>query len=89
MSEEIEFIPFEVAQKIVANVNEEEHQQDVDRRVLAVYDKNGKELCWFDADDVLKDIGMADSKKEEAKEMAVEYVLRHIPAWSVEHLRQK
>ena len=86
MSEEIEFIPFAVAQKIVAHVNEEEHRQDVDRRVLAVYDKDGRELCWFDADEVLKDIGMPDSKKEEAKEKAVEYVLNHIPTWSVEHL---
>ncbi|MBU0484045.1 MAG: hypothetical protein KKB30_05980 [Proteobacteria bacterium] len=86
MSDEVEFLPYEVAQKIVGAVNEEEHLRELDRRVLTVYAKNGKELCWFDAEDILKDIGAVDSKKDETKEKAVEYVLHHIPTWVIEGL---
>ena len=83
MSEEMKFIPYELAMKIVGNVIEEEHIQQQDRRILTVYDKNAKEICWFDADEI-----MAESK-EKSKEAAVELILHQIPEWAVDDLLKK
>jgi len=46
-------LPYEIAQKIVGNVIEEEHLHETERRILTVYDKKGLELCWFDAEEIL------------------------------------
>ena len=88
MSDEIEFLPYEEAKKIIGNVIEEEHLQEANRRILTVYDLAGKELCWFDAEDVIQELGMRSAKKklndqelENEKLAAVEYVMRRIPAW--------
>nr|MBF0222920.1 hypothetical protein [Desulfobulbaceae bacterium] len=53
MSEELKFLPFGQAKKLVGNVIEEEHLRENNRRVLTVYDHNGKDLCWFDAEEVM------------------------------------
>jgi len=84
--EEVRFLPYEVAKKIVANVIEEEHIHEPNRRILTVYDHNEKELCWFDADEVIEAVGggkrlPTDREKDEVKMAAVEYVLRRIPEW--------
>ena len=88
MSEESgDFLAYDEAKKIIANVIEEEHLHEVNRRVLTVYDKAGKELCWFDADDVMEKVGgskdqaKTDVAIEEAKIAAVEYVMHHLPVW--------
>ncbi|MFC1523571.1 hypothetical protein ACFL6N_02145 [Thermodesulfobacteriota bacterium] len=84
MSEEAEFIPYEMALKVVGNVIEEEHIQENDRRILTVYDKNGRELCWYDAAEVLSKV---EGKNLEAKKTAaVEWIMHRIPVWAVDDL---
>ncbi len=83
MSEEVKCIPYELAMKIVGNIIEEEHIKEQDRRILTVYDKNGKEICWFDADDVMAEL------QEKTKEAAVESILHQIPEWAVDDLLKK
>ena len=85
--EEITFLPYEVAKKLVANVIEEEHIREPNRRILTVYDSNEKELCWFDAEEVIAAVGGSpkkrptDQDKDEVKMAAVEYILHRIPDW--------
>ena len=89
MTEEITFLTYAQAKKVVGNVIEEEHIRETDRRILTVYDVNGKEICWFDAEEVMTKVGcdlskkMTDQQKEDYKIAAVEYVLNRIPDWSV------
>ncbi|OIP50300.1 MAG: hypothetical protein COZ12_02690 [Deltaproteobacteria bacterium CG_4_10_14_3_um_filter_60_8] len=80
VDEETRVIPYEAAQKIVGSVMEEEHLHEANRRILTVYDVNGRELCWFDHDEVMAEV---DPKTKEA---AVEHIMRHIPEWAAEHL---
>ena len=90
MSSENDFIPFEVAQKIVGAVMEEEHIREPDRRILTVYDLKNRELCWFDAEDILAEVaereGGLPKKQDDVKAKAVELILHKIPAWAVEGL---
>ena len=88
MTENIEFLTYEEAKKIIGNVIEEEHLHEKNKRILTVYDLAGKELCWFDAEEVLQEVGIRAGKKklndqdlENEKIAAVEYVMRRIPAW--------
>lgn len=88
MSEDIEYLAYEEAKKIIGNVVEEEHLHELNRRVLTVYDLGGKELCWFDAEAVIEDLGTRKVKKklndqevENEKIAAVEYIMRRIPSW--------
>ncbi len=81
MSDE-KFMPYEKARKVVARVMEEEHLQDPNRRVLTVYDVKDRELCWFDADDLVAELGL-DPKKAETREAVVEYIFHHIPQWAL------
>jgi len=83
MADENDFIPYEEARKLVGKVMEEEHLKDPDRRVLTVYDVKDRELCWFDAVDLVEELGL-DPKKPETREAAVEYIFHHIPLWAVE-----
>jgi len=91
MSDEVEFLPYEEAKRIVGNIIEEEHIREPDRRILTAYDQNSKELCWFDAEEVMREIGAGgkkklptDTEKEEEKVAAVEYILNRIPTWVLE-----
>lgn len=81
MSEKIEFLPYIDALKIVGNVIEEEHIREPDKRILTVYDKDGKELCWFDADEVIVESKPDTKIQDEIKKAAVEYVMHRIPVW--------
>lgn len=83
MSEEVSFIPYELALEIVGNVIEEEHLHDPNRRILTVYDKRGRELCWYDADEIMAEIGAA-KETDDAKKAAVELIMHQIPEWAVE-----
>ncbi len=87
MAQEVTFIPYEEAKRLVGNVIEEEHIHEANRRILTVYDHQERELCWFDAEEVLAEVGgrpekkAADQESEEIKMAAVEYVLHRIPDW--------
>ena len=90
MTEETQFVPYEVALKIVGNVNEEEHLTDPNRRILNVYDKQGHELCWYDADEILAEAKPANPKDvDSVKQAAVEVVMHQIPKWAVEEVLKR
>ncbi len=88
MSEEDQrFIPYEMAMKIVGNVIEEEHLEESNRRILTVYDKHGRELCWYDAEEILSEVEGKDM--ESRKTAAVELIMHQIPEWAVDDLLEK
>jgi hypothetical protein len=89
VSEEIKFVPYEVARKIVGEIVDEEHLHDVDRRVMTVYDVDGRELCWFDTAEIMVELGIDKPDTEQAKEAAVNYAFNHIPVWAVEDVLKK
>ncbi len=78
VEETTQFIPYEVAQKIVGAVQEEEHVHDLNHRILTVYDLDNRELCWFDHDEIMAEV------EPKTKEAAVEHIMHHIPKWAVE-----
>lgn len=77
--EEIRFLPFEEASRIVGAIQEEEDIEDPDHRIFTVYSKENKELCWFDYDDVISEV--KPDKGDVAKEMVTDYILHQIPDW--------
>jgi len=90
MSEETRFIPYEVALQIVGNVIEEEHIHEPDRRILTVYDKQGKELCWYDAEEILAEAKPDNPKdKDSIKQAAVEVIMHQIPVWAMEDVLKR
>ena len=91
MTEEAKFIPYETAIKIVGNVIEEEHIHEENRRILTVYDKQGEELCWYDAEEIMAEAGQGGSinESDEAKQAAVAIILRQIPDWAAENALKK
>ncbi|MEN8141074.1 MAG: hypothetical protein ABFR97_07630 [Thermodesulfobacteriota bacterium] len=92
MSEENEFVPYEVATKIIANIVEEENIHDNDKRVLTVYDHDGEQLCWYDADEVEAEvIDQVENKKDRdaVKCACVESIMHQIPKWAVEDLLKR
>ena len=78
--QDVKFIPFEVAQKVIGSVMEEEHPREDNRRVLSVYDINNRQLCWFDHDDIMAEV------ESKTKEAAVEHIMHHIPVWAVKEI---
>jgi len=78
--EEIRFLPYEEAVRIVAAIQEEEDIHEANRRILTVYNHDDKEICWFDFDEVMRDA--APGSKAQEKEMVQDYILRHIPEWA-------
>ena len=95
MTEEVRFVPYEEAKKIVGRVMEEEHIHEPNRRILTVYSKeNDRELCWFDSEEILAEVkaGQKDSGKkkftedDETKMAAVDLVMHKIPEWVLEEL---
>lgn len=83
MSEnEIKFLPYEEAVKIVAAIQEEEDIHDNDKRILTVYNHDDKEICWFDFEEVMKDV--KTENKKPSKEEVQNYVLHRIPDWATE-----
>lgn len=80
--QQIEFLPYDQAAKIVAAIQEEEDIHRKDKRVLTVYNHADKELCWFDYDETMAVVG--DVPAGERKESVQHYILSHIPAWALE-----
>jgi len=82
----ITYLPYDKAIKVVGAIQEEEHPQELNRRIFTVYDINGKELCWFDAEDTIAIIspGKTSPKKAEVQPLVEDYILNHIPDWSLD-----
>jgi len=84
MSEEqIRFLPYEEAMRVVAAIQEEEDLDNPDHRILTVYNHKDTEICWFDFEEVMRDAGIK-SNDPDAKEKVTEYVMHHIPDWVLE-----
>jgi len=81
---QIHYLPYEQALKMVGAIQEEEHPQEDNRRIFTVYDINGKEVCWFDAEDTIAIVapGKVNPKKTEVQPLVEDYILNHIPDWS-------
>lgn len=90
MSDDVKFISYELAKKIVGAVMEEEHLHEPGRRILTVYDLKDREVCWYDAEDILAEVaereGGLPKNKDEVKIKAVELILHMIPEWAVEQV---
>ncbi len=82
MPEDIRFIPYEEAVELVGAIQEEEDIEQNDRRILTVYNKDDKEICWFDFEEVMKDVGEVEAG--EKKEAVQQYILARIPEWARE-----
>ena len=82
MSEEVKFLPFKEAAKLVAAIQEEEDIRSQDRRILTVYNHDDRELCWFDFEELENIVG--DVPKDQKKEMIQDYILKHIPDWALD-----
>lgn len=90
MSNESDFIPYEVAVQIIGNVVEEEHLHELNTRVLTVYDKEGAELCWYDAEEVLSEATPEKPKDPESvKAACVEVIMNQIPKWALQDLLKR
>jgi hypothetical protein len=81
--EQIRFLPYDEAVRLVAAIQEEEDLDDPDRRILTVYSKQDKELCWFDFEEVMRDAGV-QKNDQGAKEKVTEYIMHHLPDWVLE-----
>ncbi len=80
--DEIKFLPYEEAVKLVAAIQEEENIHQQDRRILTVYNHDDKELCWFDFEELEKSVG--EVPKDHQKEAFQDYILKHIPDWALD-----
>ena len=76
---ETKFLSFQEAAKLVAAIQEEENIHDQDRRILTVYNHDDRELCWFDFEEVLQEVGSGE--KQQQQDAVQNYILHHIPDW--------
>ncbi len=80
MSEEnLEFLSYEEAVKLVGAIQEEEDIERANKRILTVYSKEDIELCWFDFEEVKAAVG--DVEAGDKKAAVQRYILHHIPEW--------
>ncbi len=82
MAEEVKFLSFEDARKLVAAIQEEENIREQDKRVLTAYNHENRELCWFDFDEIAEAVG--EVPNDQQKEAYQDYVLKHIPEWALD-----
>lgn len=83
MSEqEIQFLKYEDALKIVAAIQEEEDIDRANKRILTVYNHDDREVCWFDYDQIMEEL--SEDGKAPDKEKVQDYILHHIPTWALE-----
>ena len=78
--QEMEFLPYEEAVKIVAAIQEEEDIHQDNRRILTVYNHEDKEVCWFDFIEVMEAVGEVEAGQR--KESVQNYILNRIPTWA-------
>lgn len=81
--EDVHFLPYEEAVRLVAAIQEEEDIDRPNHRVLTVYNHDDKEICWFDFDEVMQAVSPFD--KEEERDVVTEYILRHLPDWVLDY----
>ncbi len=80
MSEEqTNFLSYEEAANLVGAIQEEEDIDRPNKRILTVYSRDDRELCWFDFDETVAAVG--EVPKAQMKEAVQDYVLHHIPDW--------
>lgn len=82
MSEEVKYLSLQEAVQLVGAIQEEEDIRNPDRRILTVYNKDDRELCWFDFAELEEAVG--DVPKDQKKEMVEDYILKHIPDWALD-----
>lgn len=80
--QEIEFLAYQEALKLVAAIQEEEDIHNKDKRVLTVYNYDDREICWFDYDEVMEAVG--DVEAGQRKETVQNYILNRIPTWALD-----
>ena len=80
--QEIEFLAYQEALKIVAAIQEEEDIHNQDKRVLTVYNYDDREICWFDYDEVMEAVGEVEAGQR--KETVQDYILNRIPTWALD-----
>lgn len=78
-NDEIEFLSVTEAAQLVGAIQEEEDIEVANKRILTVYSKDDKELCWFDFEEVKKDVGTVEAGEQ--KEAVQNYILQRIPVW--------
>lgn len=78
----MDFLSFKEAVNIVAAIQEEEDIHENNRRILTVYNHEDQELCWFDFEEVLADIGEVEAGQR--KEAVQNYILNRIPRWALD-----
>ena len=78
----IRFLSYEQALALVGAIQEEEDIHRVNKRILTVYSTDNRELCWFDYDEILADLGSVP--KAELKAAVQDYILHHLPEWAQE-----
>ena len=78
--QEMEFLPYEEAVKIVAAIQEEEDIHSDNRRILTVYNYEDREVCWFDFNEVMEAVGEVEAGQR--KETVQNYILNRIPTWA-------
>lgn len=79
---EMVFLPYEQAAEIVGAIQEEEDIHRKNKRILTVYNQDDKEICWFDFEEVMTDIG--DIPAGEKTAAVQHYVLNRIPEWALD-----
>ncbi len=80
MSEEtVKYLSYAEAVQLVGAIQEEEDIEQTNRRILTVYSKDDRELCWFDFEEVKAAVG--DVEAGERKAAVQNYILNHIPDW--------
>lgn len=80
--EEQKYISYEEAVRLVGAIQEEEDVEEYNRRILTVYNKEDKELCWFDFEEVMAAVGTVEAGQK--KEAVQNYILNRIPDWVYE-----
>jgi len=79
--EKVKFLSLAEAARLVGAIQEEEDIEQKDRRILTVYNRDDKELCWFDYDEIMAVV--EDVSKSERQEAVQDYILTHIPVWAL------
>ncbi len=82
MGEDTKYLSLQEAIQLVGAIQEEENIREQDKRILTVYNKENRELCWFDFEELEEAVG--DVPKDQKKEMVEDYVLKHIPDWALD-----
>jgi len=79
---EIKYLSVKEAAGLIGAIQEEEDIEQQDRRILTVYSRDDKEICWFDYNEIMDLV--KDVKKSEQQEAVQDYILAHIPDWALE-----